>query len=151
MYSLLFHAGYSYSMSMTDEKRDEQQGNSAQSISRLLDTLIDGRGLVEDTRAEVEQFRNSQVRPEAMGRTFNGAEELAEHLVAHERYDEALGKLMAAHEEAERIYESAKTEVATLLPVGSSVEHDYGGNNETLSGRYRIIHDEAGIKVVSGR
>ena len=71
MYSLLFHAGYSYSMSMTDEKRDEQQGNSAQSISRLLDTLIDGRGLVEDTRAEVEQFRNSQVRPEAMGRTFN--------------------------------------------------------------------------------
>ena len=135
---------------MAEEPPDIQ--NAVLRVSKLLDKVIEEHHLLADARTEEEQFRNTFLPPAPLqGVPFQGAEGLVKFSEETQRFEEQRAQVSGRLQDAERRYSEAAEQVASILPVGTSVAHEYGGEDPQLKGQYEIRNGGGDIKVIGGR
>jgi hypothetical protein len=136
---------------MTEGDEQHEQG-SVQEIRNLLDELIDAHHEVEAARVQEEAFRSTRGSPTvAPNTTFPNVEELVKYNEQRAHYDGEQKQVTDRLQEKNRKYQEVAEKVVRVLPVGSSVQHDYEGTNEKHIGTYRVTRTDTTDNVRVGR
>jgi hypothetical protein len=134
------------------EGADQHEQNSVQEIRTMLDELIDAHHEVEAARAQEEAFRSTRGTPTvAPNTTFPTVEELVKYNEHRAHYDSEQEQVADHLQEKNRKYQEVVGKVVRVLPVGSSVQHEYGGANEGHAGTYRVTRPDTADNVRVGR
>jgi hypothetical protein len=140
-----------YSVTVTEE-RTQPQTYSERQISEKLDQLISAWHEVEVARGALREFYSKYEHPPPPHtKVFEGAASLAEYHNAQARYSRKLEEVTERARRSEQELEEAASEVRSILPMGTSVFHNYVGRREEPpehSGRYRLAHAINTIHVV---
>ena len=113
-------------------------------ISAQLDKLIETKYELTETMEKAQEAKDAWDGHEEEvqgGHVFENVAELSEYLVRREYLQGELERAENKRDTARERWGELTRWVVSTLPVGASVDYDYGGNDAELKGLYRITYD----------
>jgi hypothetical protein len=118
------------------------EGHSAQSISVLLDELVDAW---EDLHAGLgQQTFEPPPQPPA---SFEDVQSLADYNQRRARWLRGREEVRNVGAGINRTFEQASERVRAILPRNTSITHVYQGDAAERAGRYLIAHSHGSIEI----